>query len=179
MNEQLFLALVRSNRRIIGKAYDLYCPKTYPETDHYQDVMVAAWQSYPRFRGGSKFSTWLYGIARNIAINEWRRIVTLRKQLVSYDVWPHNEEAEVAHVVDQKLAAHVARVQEVRVTYLISSLSEKEQELVLLYANGYSYKQISEILGQDENLLRVHMYRIKGRLYKKFGSTTAMDKYVD
>ena len=39
-----------------------------------QDVFVQAWRALPKFRQDSRFSTWLYRIAANMAIKEWHRI---------------------------------------------------------------------------------------------------------
>ena len=38
-----------------------------------QDAMLTAYRSLPGYRGDSTFSTWLYGIARNLCLNSIRR----------------------------------------------------------------------------------------------------------
>lgn len=39
-----------------------------------QDVLMQAWQSLASFEGRSKFSSWLFAIARNRCLNEMRRV---------------------------------------------------------------------------------------------------------
>lgn len=39
-----------------------------------QDVLIRAWQSLESFAGRSKFSSWLFAIARNRCLNEVRRV---------------------------------------------------------------------------------------------------------
>lgn len=41
--------------------------------DVYQEVLIAVSRSIHRYRGDSKFTTWLYSLARNVAVNELRR----------------------------------------------------------------------------------------------------------
>lgn len=38
-----------------------------------QEALLVAWQKLPEFRGDSSFSTWLYGITRNVCFNALRR----------------------------------------------------------------------------------------------------------
>src|SRR5690349_21548062 len=40
--------------------------------DFAQDVFLKAYRNLDSFRGDAKFSTWLFTIARNHCINEWR-----------------------------------------------------------------------------------------------------------
>ena len=42
--------------------------------DATQEAFVRAWRHLRRFRGASKFSTWMFSIARNAAIDELRRV---------------------------------------------------------------------------------------------------------
>lgn len=41
--------------------------------DVHQEVLIAVSRSIHRYRGESKFTTWLYSLARNVAVNEVRR----------------------------------------------------------------------------------------------------------
>jgi RNA polymerase sigma factor (sigma-70 family) len=176
--EQQFVALVRRHRNIVYKVYNLYCHKSYPEEDYYQDVIMGAWSSFPNFRGDAKFSTWLYKISRNVAIDRLRR-VTNAIRTVSYDNIFYQIQAEVVYDETEKLAKITQFMQENRARYLISQLSRDEQELVILYASGKSYDEMEAILGIDKSHLRVKMHRIKARLSKKFGSSMSMDDYID
>ena len=51
---------------IIGKICRLYGYNAEDRNDLRQDILVNAWSSYPRFRGDSKFSTWLYKAVKSV-----------------------------------------------------------------------------------------------------------------
>jgi RNA polymerase sigma-70 factor (ECF subfamily) len=56
----------------------LWCYRYVGEHEHAldlsQDVLLRAWQSLESFAGRSKFSSWLFAIARNRCLNEVRRV---------------------------------------------------------------------------------------------------------
>lgn len=76
--------------RITGSQHDA--------EDALQDAVVAAWRNLPRFRGDSRFSTWVYRIAANAALMVVRR----RRDLPTQDevlrdrVWQEDATATVA-----------------------------------------------------------------------------------
>lgn len=54
--------------------------------DVYQEVLIAVSRSIHRYRGESKFTTWLFSLARNVAVNELRRtrsVVSIDSELES------------------------------------------------------------------------------------------------
>jgi len=177
-SEKQFTVLILQHRPIIHKVYDLYCHKSYPEDDFFQDVAIGAWKSFPKFRGEAKFSTWLYKISKFTAIDRVRRIGAAIKT-VSYDNPFYQVQAEVIRDENERISKLTEMMRENRAKYLISALSEYQQNLVMLYALGKSYTEMEKILGVSETTLRVHMYRIKERLNRKFGSSATMDKYGD
>jgi RNA polymerase sigma factor (sigma-70 family) len=173
--EQLFATLVRTNEGIVHKAYGLYCHKDYPLDDYMQDVALQAWTSFPRFSRGSRFSTWLFSIAKFTAIGILKKTVN-GIRTVPYDHPYYQMMAEFVYDESEKAEKLIQYINERNVEKLISMLSEREQDLLLLYASGKSYSEIADVLKQDENVLRVHIHRIKGRLRKQF---TNVLKYED
>lgn len=71
--EKRFMDDIVSCRGILLKICRTYCPDPYNQHDLYQDIIVNAWNAYPRFEGRSKFSTWLYRVALNTALSDVRR----------------------------------------------------------------------------------------------------------
>lgn len=66
-----FISLISSNYGIIHTVLQEYVPRMW-QADVQQDILAAAWQAYPRFKGDCKPSTWLYRISLYVCI-EWRR----------------------------------------------------------------------------------------------------------
>ena len=114
-------------------------------------------KSYPGFRGDSKFSTWLYRIALNTAISDLRKQGRRPSTTSTSEIppslpdmtWPGEEEQRL-----QQLYAAIAR------------LSDVEKALVMLYLEDKSYEEMEEIMGINQNNLRVKMNRIREKLRK-------------
>lgn len=57
----------------------MYCDNEEHRKDLFQEILIQLWKSYQSFRGDSKFSTWMYRVAINVAIQDLRK--TKKKQL--------------------------------------------------------------------------------------------------
>lgn len=151
------MKLVQEHRSLLYKVCRIYCFTGADRQDLFQEMVIQLWRSYPTFRGESKFSTWLYRIALNTAISDLRK-QNRRPSTTSADdippslpdmTWP-GEEAE------QLQQLYTA----------INKLSDVEKALVMLYLEDRSYEEMEEIMGINQNNLRVKMNRIREKLRK-------------
>ncbi|HEY8970575.1 MAG TPA: RNA polymerase sigma factor [Puia sp.] len=151
------MKLVQEHRFLLYKVCRLYCFTEADRQDLFQEIVIQLWKSYPGFRGDSKFSTWLYRIALNTAISDLRkqgrRPATTSTSEIPPSLpdmtWPGEEEQQL-----QQLYAAIAR------------LSDVEKALVMLYLEDKSYEEMEEIMGINQNNLRVKMNRIREKLRK-------------
>jgi RNA polymerase sigma-70 factor (ECF subfamily) len=125
--------------------------------DLFQEIVIQLWKAYPKFRGESKFSTWMYRIALNTAISGLRKqknhITTLEPDRLPVEI---QEEAYNPQREEQLQQMYTA----------IRRLSEIERALVMLYLEDKPYDEMEDILGINQNNLRVKMNRIKEKLRK-------------
>jgi RNA polymerase sigma factor (sigma-70 family) len=75
-NQQRFFVELDAHRRILSKVARSYCRLPADREDLVQEIVVQLWRSYSRFDGRSKFSTWMYKVALNVAISYHRSEVT-------------------------------------------------------------------------------------------------------
>jgi len=133
-----------------------------------QDAMLTAYQSLPRYRGDSTFSTWLYGIARNLCLNAIRR----RGELLSED--------GVVEVDDPGRGALSQLRQHEREALLTAAsqavLDPLEQEAVYLrYVEGMPQETITEVLGiEDKSGARGLLQRCRRKLQRELRSRLAL-----
>jgi RNA polymerase sigma-70 factor (ECF subfamily) len=119
--------------------------------------VIQLWKAYPRFRGDSKFGTWLYRIALNTAISDLRK---QKKHIQSVE--PDQLPTEI-----QDIQYNKEREEKLQQMYrAIHQLPEIERGIVMLYLEDKSYEEMEEILGINQNNLRVKMNRIKEKLRK-------------
>jgi RNA polymerase sigma-70 factor (ECF subfamily) len=135
----------------------VYCNTEFDRQDLFQEIVIQLWKSYPKFRGESKFSTWLYRIALNTAISDLRRH---KKNITLTDPGELPTEIEDIQYHKQK------EEQLEQLHSAIAQLTEIEKAVIMLYLEDKSYDEMEEILGMSQNNLRVKMNRIKEKLRK-------------
>lgn len=115
------------------------------------DVMFVVWTDAARFRGDSRLSTWIFGIAYRKALHAMRREQRYRAPL---DLHSDPERAEAAPRADHDdLEQALARLS-----------PDHRQVVVLTYFGGFSYEEIARIAGCPVNTVKTRMYHARRRL---------------
>ena len=81
--EQQFVKLLEENQNIVHKVCRVYTNNSDAHKDLFQEVTIQLWKAYPKFRGESKFSTWMYRVAINTAITLYRKS---KRQIQTNDI---------------------------------------------------------------------------------------------
>ncbi len=68
-----FLSALESNISILIKIARVYAYTTQDRKDLVNDIILELWKSYPKFKGDSKISTWIYRVSLNVALNVKRK----------------------------------------------------------------------------------------------------------
>ena len=152
-----FVQLLNQHQLLIHKVCNLYEQTPSDREDLFQEIVVQLWKAYPKFRGESKFSTWLYRIALNTAISGLRK---RKNHIASFE--PENLPTDI----QDEIYSQEKELQLDQLYSAIRQLSEIERALVMLYLEDKSYDEMEEILGINQNNLRVKMNRIKEKLRK-------------
>ena len=118
----------------------------------YQEIVSNAWSSFTRFKGDSKFSTWLYRVALNVAITSLKK-----KKRLPFDPLAEAPELEVKSTDDGELRQQIMR-----------QLNPIEKSIVLLLIDGMEQHEIAEIVGISAGNVRVKIHRIREKL-RKYG----------
>jgi RNA polymerase sigma-70 factor, ECF subfamily len=154
--EKEFIELMKNHQGILHKICNVYFLRDPYKEDYYQEILIRVWKSYPGFKNQSAFSTWLYRVALNTAIDLTRKQnlhpVHIGLSKVEYNIPDQKNNAES----DNREKLYMA----------INHLSDVEKAIILLYLEDYSYKEISEIIGISESNTGVKINRIKTQLIK-------------
>ena len=147
--------MIHQNGGIVHKVSRLYRQEEADRQDLVQEILYQVWKSWPQFRGESKRSTWIYRIALNTAIADFRK---LKRTLPTATLDP-----EPPEIVDS--IYDFEKEQQLEQLYTaIRQLNEIERAVVMLYLDDKSYEEMEDILGINQGNLRVKMNRIKDKL---------------
>ena len=153
---QIFKEWLDAYRALLFKVIRAYTFNTEDQNDLFQDVCIQMYRSIPNFEAKSAVSTWLYRIALNTAIN-WS--TKEKKRINGYQ--------DIETMVNLLHESEEPKAERVNWLYEeIKKLNEIDRSLTLLLLDGYSYKEMSEIVGISENNIGVKIHRIKKQLVK-------------
>ncbi|PWU12073.1 MAG: RNA polymerase subunit sigma-24 [Verrucomicrobia bacterium] len=116
-----------------------------------QAVFVQVYKSADRYKAASKFSTWLFTIARNLSLNEIRR--RSRHPIESLDVpHPEQEDQPLHQFEDKKTFSPPERLLQgeltVKIEEALAGLPENQRTAILLCRQDeLSYEEIAKVLG--------------------------------
>jgi RNA polymerase sigma-70 factor (ECF subfamily) len=125
-----------------------------------QDTFVKAYQSLAGYKGGAKFSTWLYRIVYNTAISRLRKSVPENIDLdqVSFNMGSEDGTAD----------AYKTLRDEDRKKYLDMVLNKLDQEenflITLYYYEEKSLDEIAEISELSKNNVKVKIFRTRHKM---------------
>ena len=151
-----FVSLVEKHQGIIYKVSRMYCDKEECRHDLFQDILVQLWQSFSSFNYKSKFSTWMYRVALNTAIAQFRKNKKNHEDCVPEIPANIPEDETYAEKEDRRALVQKA----------ISKLNKAEKAIIILYMDDYPYEEISEITGMTISNVGVKINRIKTKLQK-------------
>ena len=138
-----------------------------------QEVFLRAFRFAPTYRYPQKFSTWLFTITRNLAINYSRR----RKRSPVRSVTELNLEGmDVSgdpYQVAQRVTDNVEKQEEIaRVLKALDDLPTDQKEVIVLGVfQDLSYAEMEEITGTKAVTLRSRMFHGLKRLARLIGNT--------
>ena len=157
-DREAFGALVEQYRDNVYRLAYRMCGNAYDADEAAQEAFVAAWRALPNFRGEAKFSTWLYRLTTNAAIDVMRR--EKRHQTVG-----DGEMVDLADDADSPQETVERTEQQEAVQKALSTLSEEYREVLLLrYMEELDYAEIAEVLQLPSGTVKSRINRAKAAL---------------
>ena len=163
-DEDAFAQLVGLHeKKVYGLALRM-CGNPEDAADAAQEAFLASWKGLPRFRGEAGFSTWLYRLTSNAAIDHLRRVKRQRGE-VSLDGGGPGLDA-VDDAPSPQAQAEETELREA-VAEGLSMLSEDHRQALLLRElRGLSYEEIASELRVDLGTVKSRISRARGSLRK-------------
>jgi RNA polymerase sigma-70 factor (ECF subfamily) len=153
--ERKFLLDFEANQNIVHKICRIYTTNKDAHNDLFQEITIQVWKNYLKFRGDSKFSTWMYRVALNTAISLYRKSTRIVKT---------QDFSAIAYKIESTPYEDTEEIQLKALYAAIHRLNDIEKALIFLYLEDKPYKEISETLGITNVNARVKMNRAKEKL---------------
>jgi RNA polymerase sigma-70 factor, ECF subfamily len=128
-----------------------------------QETFLRVYRSRQTYRAEAKFTTWLYRIATNLAVNHARDTKYERAAQNVYLDQPDPETGTTPDVADSTVSVEESLVREERMRAIrqhVLALPERQRMAVLMHKyQGLDYKQIGEVLKLSESATKSLLFR--------------------
>ena len=150
----IFENWLQQYQALLFKVVRAYAFNAEDQDDLFQEIAIQLWRSVPNFRGEAAATTWIYRVALNTALKWTRREQKHQDGRQSID----NRES----LLREKAAANDERLD--WLYQEIAKLNEVDRSLALLLLDGFSYREMAEMIGISESNIGVRIHRIKKHL---------------
>ncbi|WP_411768185.1 RNA polymerase sigma factor [Winogradskyella sp. A3E31] len=125
-----------------------------------QDTFIKVFKSLDRFKGDSKFSTWIYRVAYNTCLDNIKKN---KKHInnVAIDEYTFNK----LDTIDNALDNIIKEERSTLIKDCINKLPEDSSALLtLFYFEELSLEEISKIINVEANTVKVKLFRARKKL---------------
>jgi len=156
--KELFRLLIKKHERAVYGMGMSFFHNVEDASDFTQEVFLKVFSNLSRFEGRSRFSTWLYKIAYNTAVNSVTRMKEY-KSLTEDELECDNDTPE------REFFRNLARD---TVFETVKELPERFRVCIdLFFFYDRSYEEIEVITGYPVNTIKSHVFRAKKILREK------------
>ena len=142
--------------RLMGNAEDA--------SDATQDVFVRLFLQRAQFEGRSKYSTWMHGIAIRTCLMMRRGRGRRRK---------HEEVAQRQGTLRHERSQRDTGESALDLAQMLETLEEEDRAMLILkYAEGYNYDELSEMFDLSVSACKMRLSRARDRLRNQFPEHT-------
>jgi RNA polymerase sigma-70 factor (ECF subfamily) len=162
-DQSAFDYLVQKYRRPLVSFMYRMARNTAAAEDLAQEVFLRVYRSRATYEASAKFTTWLYRIATNLAVNHARDTRHERPEVtVSLDE-PDEETGTTLDVADSTVSAEEALVRRERMAAIrgkVEALPERQRLAVIMHKyQQMDYKQIADVLKLSESATKSLLFR--------------------
>jgi RNA polymerase sigma-70 factor (ECF subfamily) len=163
-DQSAFDYLVQKYRRPLVSFMYRMARNSAAAEDLAQEVFLRVYRSRQSYEASAKFTTWLYRIATNLAVNHARDTRHERPEVsVSLDETNDDSSTTTLQLPDGSLTAEQAMVQRERLQAIrskVEALPEQQRLAVIMHKyQQMDYKQIAEVLKKSESATKSLLFR--------------------
>ena len=132
--------------------------------DIIQEVFLRLWQKRNDLSSINNIEAWRMTMTRNLTLDK------LKIRRLEFKNLNDAEDTSAINSGPDQLVEQSEAMEGIK--KLIDSLSEKQKQVIILRdIEGYTYQEIGEIIGIDQNLVKVTLFRARENVRKKLLKT--------
>lgn len=125
-----------------------------------QDTFIKVYKSLSKFKGDSKFSTWIYRVAYNTCLDRLKKNQR-QQQTVTIDEYTEHQVKSLDNAYDQL----EKKERELAIQNCLKLLPSEDSFLIsLYYYEEQSLEEISKVIGLKPNNVKVKLFRARKKL---------------
>jgi len=162
-DQAAFDYLVQKYRRPIMSLLYRMARNQAAAEDLAQEVFLRVYRSRQTYEASAKFTTWLYRIATNLAVNHARDTKRERPEVMASLDEPDSETGSTMEVADSRATVEEEMVKRERMQAIrakVEALPERQKTAVILHKyQQMDYKQIAEVMKLSESATKSLLFR--------------------
>ena len=157
-DETAFASLVERYQDRVYRLALRICGNSHDAEEAAQEAFVAAWRGLPAFRGESRFSSWLYQLTSNAAIDLLRREKRHRGNVpIEEEILPLSGDSPQQNAENAELRRSLQ-------TALMTLTPEHREIFLLRQMQQLSYEEIGGMLGLESGTVKSRLNRAQKQL---------------
>ncbi len=156
--ESEFIVYLEGYKKLSAKVARIYCKNPEDQKDLIQEIIIQLWKSFQKYDKNYSVSTWTYRIAINVSISYLRKTSS---KTINHNIFLQENELMPAEdsAIDEQLK---------QLYLFIDRLKPTDKAIILLFLEGCSNKEISEVMGFTTTNVSTRKLRIKEELKNYF-----------
>lgn len=165
MNDSVFHRLYEEYHQDVFQFLIYLVKNRHLSEDLMHEVYIRAFRAYDRFEGKSSEKTWLFSIAKNVAIDHFRKMAVRKKHSMEYFDWETQQ-----LVSSERIPEEVSLLNEDKVLlYKTLDMCTGDQKMVIImrFFQDLSIAETADVLGWTEGKVKTTQHRAIKALREK------------
>ena len=168
MNDSVFHRLYDEYHQDVFQFLVYLVKNRHLSEDLMHEVYIRVFRAYDRFEGKSSEKTWLFSIAKNVAIDHFRKTAVRKKHSTDFFDWETQQ-----LVSKERIPEEVAQLNEDKIllyTMLDECTGDQKMVIIMRFFQDLSIAETADVLGWTEGKVKTTQHRAIKSLREKISA---------